>query len=83
MSHHSAVSVPGFGDVNGSYGTVPANWSADAIAYFRDSNHVSIIESMMYYINGTMIAMIHPLWNTSRISPSTDTDIIYDAVWSQ
>lgn len=58
LTHYSAVLVPGFGGVNGTLGTTPANWSADTLTYFRDSNHVSIIESMMSYINGTMLATV-------------------------
>lgn len=75
-SHNSEVLVPNFGAANSrgtsstNYGTTPANWSAYATAYYRDMNHISLIESMMYYINGTTTAYIPPPGDTSQDTPN-------------
>ncbi|TVY14894.1 hypothetical protein LARI1_G006393 [Lachnellula arida] len=95
-SHDSEVLVPNFGSSNSDrtgliYGTTPANWSAYATAYYRDMNHISLIESMMYYLNGTTTAYIPPPGDTSQDTPNkvqpssslTDGNFTRDVTWSE
>ncbi|TVY90270.1 hypothetical protein LAWI1_G004346 [Lachnellula willkommii] len=95
-SHDSEVLVPNFGTSNSDrtgliYGTTPANWSAYATAYYRDMNHISLIESMMYYLNGTTTAYIPPPGDTSQDTPNkvqpssslTDGNFTRDVTWSE
>jgi hypothetical protein len=91
-SHNSEVIVPGFlSKTYFTYGTTPANWSAYATTYYRDMNHISLIESMMYYLNGTSTARIQSPGDTSLDTPNksapppppTDGKITYGLVWDQ
>ncbi|TVY44929.1 hypothetical protein LSUB1_G000574 [Lachnellula subtilissima] len=52
-THDNVVIVPGFNADHGSgYGTRPANWSAAALAYYRDNNMMAIFSSMASWLDG-------------------------------
>lgn len=52
-THDNVVTVPGFNADSGSgYGTRPANWSAAALAYYRDNNMMAIFSSMASWLDG-------------------------------
>ncbi|KAM3158469.1 hypothetical protein ABEW05_000919 [Botrytis cinerea] len=56
-THDNSVIVPGFTNVSGIisgyvFGNVPANWSAEALDYYRDLNMMTILDTMFYYLAG-------------------------------
>jgi hypothetical protein len=64
-THESTVIVPGFcANVGYYYGTAPANWSAEALALYRD-NMMAIFEAMMSWLEGEFIATPAPVHMTN------------------
>jgi hypothetical protein len=58
-TYGNEVIVPGFCAPSGDgLGTVPANWSSDALVYYRDNNMMTIFASMMSWLNGTFSAYL-------------------------
>lgn len=56
-THEITVIVPGFcTNVGYSYGTAPANWSAEALAFYRDNNMMAIFDVMISWLEGEFIA---------------------------
>jgi hypothetical protein len=61
-THESTVIIPGFcANVGYSYGTAPANWSAEALAFYRDNNMMAIFDAMMSWLGGEFIATLAPV----------------------
>ncbi|KAF7953504.1 uncharacterized protein EAE97_000903 [Botrytis byssoidea] len=61
-THDNSVIVPGFTNVSGItsgyyFGSNPANWSAEALAYYRDLNMMTILDTMFYYLAGEFTAL--------------------------
>lgn len=61
-THDNSVIVPGFTNASGiateaGYGTAPANWTADTLAYYRDLNMMTILDTMFYYLAGEFTAL--------------------------
>ncbi|KAJ8066050.1 hypothetical protein OCU04_005142 [Sclerotinia nivalis] len=59
---NNTVAVPGFANSSGlttdhGLGTNPANWSAEARAYYCDLNFMTIIDTMFSYLAGEYTAM--------------------------
>lgn len=53
LNHDNVVVVPGFASTIGyGLGTAPANWSSYARDYYRDNNMMTIIGSMMSWLQG-------------------------------
>jgi hypothetical protein len=53
LTHDSSVSVPGFLlKSTYNYGTAPANWSAAALAFYRDNNYMAMFSALMSWLNG-------------------------------
>jgi hypothetical protein len=64
-TYGNEVIVPGFCEPSGvGLGTVPANWSTNALAYYRDNNMMTIFASMMTWLNGTFSAYLASGVNT-------------------
>ncbi|KAF7960778.1 hypothetical protein EAE96_000451 [Botrytis aclada] len=60
-THDNSVIVPGFTNVSGIlsgyyFGSNPANWSAEALDYYRDLNMMTILDTMFYYLAGDFTA---------------------------
>lgn len=53
-TNNNSVIVPGFTGNHG-YGASPADWSAEALAYYRDLNMMTILDTMFYYLAGSFI----------------------------
>ncbi|KAF7863980.1 hypothetical protein EAF04_006945 [Stromatinia cepivora] len=59
---NNSIAVPGFANISGmatdhGFGNVPANWSVEARAYYRDLNMMMIVNTMFYYLAGGYTAM--------------------------
>ncbi|KAF7888207.1 uncharacterized protein EAF02_002748 [Botrytis sinoallii] len=70
-THDNAVIVPGFTNVSGiisgyDFGSNPANWSAEALAYYRDLNMMTILDTMFYYLAGEFTALPAVLLDTDE-----------------
>ncbi|KAH8597659.1 hypothetical protein B0O99DRAFT_508321 [Bisporella sp. PMI_857] len=72
-TYHGTVKVPGMQAAAGyGFGTTPANWSNDALAYYRDQNIMTIFSSMMSWLNGSFMA--YPVsYEPSQSSDLNDT----------
>lgn len=58
-THNGGIDVPGVNaEVGPRLGTKPANWSAEAIALFRDSNHMAIVGALVSWISGDFLARL-------------------------
>ncbi|KAB8304250.1 hypothetical protein EYC80_003666 [Monilinia laxa] len=53
-NQNNAIIVPGF-TKNHGYGASPADWSAEAIAYYRDLNMMTILDTMFFYLAGRFV----------------------------
>ncbi|CAD6442184.1 4d2da6d9-d8d8-4646-be44-2d3992c008b1 [Sclerotinia trifoliorum] len=87
---NNTVSVPGFANtstMNSDYGfgTDPAEWSADARAYYRDLNFLVIIDTMFSYLAGEYTAMpaIWPLETEIDEESSRMGDRVTDEGWGE
>ncbi|RAL61769.1 hypothetical protein DID88_002833 [Monilinia fructigena] len=56
-NQNNSIIVPGF-TKNHGYGASPADWSAEAIAYYRDLNMMTILDTMFYYLAGRFVVDI-------------------------
>lgn len=84
-THDNSVIVPGFTNASGittnhGYGTSPANWSADALAYYRDLNMMTILDTMFYYLAGEFIADPAVILD---LDPERGTNAIDDSGWGE
>lgn len=73
LSYDSEVTVPGFcSNSSLALGTSPANWSDYALSFYRDLNHITVIDAMMYYLEGNVIASDNVVTDPATIinSPS-------------
>jgi len=91
------VIVSGYQDTLGyGPGKIPANWSSQALAIYRDVNHMTIISSMMSYLTGNISAAPilpmdvstsdggnYPTLINSTIQPKYNGSVIYDVVWDR
>lgn len=60
VSRDGAVRVPGLGAEKGpGFGTAPAHWSSDAIAYYRDQNMMTIFSAMLSWLDGDFLAGVY------------------------
>jgi hypothetical protein len=77
-THGNEVIVPGFCESSGlGLGTVPANWSTDALAYYRDNNMMTIFTSMMSWLNGTFSAYLASSVNPVVLPGNYSTYVSY------
>jgi hypothetical protein len=66
-THEITVIVPGFcTNVGYSYETAPANWSAEALAFYRDNNMMAIFDVMISWLEGEFIAALAPVDMTNE-----------------
>ncbi|TGO65516.1 hypothetical protein BCON_0002g01010 [Botryotinia convoluta] len=70
-THDNSVIVPGFTNASGitsgyDFGSNPANWSAEALAYYRDLNMMTILDTMFYYLSGEFTALPAVLLDTDE-----------------
>lgn len=79
LTHDSVVVVPGF-VLNGTYnyGTAPANWSAAALAFYRDNNYMAMFDAMMSWLDGEFLATI-----SHTQTESLPLQITYEAGWDE
>jgi len=56
-TYNGAVKVPGINrEVGYGFGATPANWSSEALAYYRDQNMMTIFSAMLSWLNGNFVA---------------------------
>ncbi|KAI9648250.1 hypothetical protein NHQ30_002882 [Ciborinia camelliae] len=84
-THNNSVIVPGFTNsseitTEHGYGTTPANWSAAALAYYRDLNMLTILDTMFYYLAGEFIASPAVVLD---LDADRTTDAISDKGWGE
>lgn len=92
------VIVPGFSSKQGyGYGTDPAQWSENALKFYRDLNHMTIIGSMLSKLVGNVLARsvlaediirldggVVPVLNPAdNFEESRKSRIDKDVVWDQ
>ncbi len=82
LTHNSIVQVPGF-CLNGTlaYGTQPANWSTNALNFYRDNNHMAIVDAMMSWLVGSFNASLQTSDSFNPLSPLANSS--FDLAWEE
>lgn len=82
QTHDGIVVVPGF-TLNGTfaYGTQPANWSTDALNFYRDNNHMAILDAMMSWLAGSFNASLQ--YADANNPLTTLSNSSYDLAWEE
>ncbi|CZR55289.1 uncharacterized protein PAC_05176 [Phialocephala subalpina] len=82
QTHGGIVVVPGFTlNKTFAYGTQPANWSTNALNFYRDNNHMAILDAMMSWLAGSFNASLQ---YADADSPSTAlSNSSYDLAWEE
>lgn len=76
--------VPGFRDPRQgvlALGTAPANWSASALAFYRDNNHMAVVSSLVSWLNGTYEGFLADNSGPATIGPGAFAS--YQLKWNE
>lgn len=81
LTHSGIVLVPGF-TLNGTfaYGTQPANWSASALNYYRNNNHMAILDATMSWLVGAFNASLQ---TSASLNNGPLTNSSYELAWEE
>jgi hypothetical protein len=78
LTHGSTVIVAGFtqnSTVN--YGTTPANWTSDALAFYRDNNYMAMFDAMISWLQGEFHATV------AYADEETPQNAAYEDAWDE
>ncbi|CZT09487.1 uncharacterized protein RAG0_14244 [Rhynchosporium agropyri] len=77
-THDGSVIVSGFG-LNGTrvYGTTPADWSTEALDYYRDNNMMAIVSAMMSWVQGDYNASL------AQVERHDSPSVIFKTAWHE